>query len=444
MPLKLEDLTRLRIIHIAGTKGKGSTCAFAESLLRANSTWTAGRALRTGLYTSPHLIHPEERVRLDSTPISQQQFADYFFEIYPKLPQLHTPINSAKSDVPTRGPRNLQLYFLLALHIFLREKVDVAIIETHSGGEYDATNFVPKPLVAAVTTLGMDHIAMLGPTIEDIAWHKAGIFKPQAVALSAEQDDPGAARVLESRARDATSMKLGFVGVDPRISSLAATGVEALRPDVQKKNASLAVAIVEEWLARSYPKAEKKRISEDDIKKGIEQCSWPGRFQILQRGPETWFLDAAHNEMSIDVAAQWFAEMSREYDKGTPAHETSPTRILIFSHVNELRDPVALLHALASALQIHNTPIDHLILTHARAHGTGDLEIDFAVLRRAWNDVQAQTEIWEEPRIERALAVAREAGKEREGRRHVLITGSQHLVGPVLQVLQDGDADKAA
>ena len=138
--------------------------------------------LITGLYTSPHLIVPEERIRLNSTPLAPDLFAKYFFEVYDKLPELASEYDPAK-PVMERGPRSLQLYALLAFHVFIREKVDVAIFETHNGGEYDATNVVMEPVVTAVTSLGMDHVDMLGPTIENIAWHKSGIFKPDAVAL---------------------------------------------------------------------------------------------------------------------------------------------------------------------------------------------------------------------------------------------------------------------
>ncbi|KAK4574366.1 hypothetical protein LTR86_002128 [Recurvomyces mirabilis] len=310
--------------------------------------------------------------------MNRSLFAKYFFELYDNLPQLHHSYDATNPDPIARGPRNLQLYFLLALHVFLMEKVDVAIVETHSGGEYDATNFIPAPVVAAITTLGMDHIAMLGPTIKDIAWHKSGIFKPGAVALSTEQEaGEEVVAVLKERAR-AAGENVRFVGVDSRLPADAS----ALAPAVQKRNASLAVYIVESWLQHAGQSAN-ETLSREDIEMGIEQWSWPGRFQIVPEGRNIWFLDAAHNEMSIGIAAQWFAESSKVLAEGLQAE---PVRVLIFSHINELRDPLALLRALASAFEEHEAHVDHVMISSYDSHETEDLNsnVDFLALEERY------------------------------------------------------------
>ncbi|KAK3675269.1 hypothetical protein LTR78_004779 [Recurvomyces mirabilis] len=425
-----DSLTSLKIIHVAGTKGKGSTCAFTESILRAHGKNT-GRPFRTGLYTLPHLIYPEERMRLDSIPMNRSLFAKYFFELYDNTPQLHHSFDATNPDPVARGPRNLQLYFLLALHIFLSEKVDVAVIETHSGGEYDATNFILAPVVTAITTLGMDHIAMLGPTIKDIAWHKSGIFKPGAVALSTEQEAGEEVIVVLRERAQAIGEDVRFVGQDSRLPADAS----ALEPAVQRKNASLAISVVEAWLKHSG-QSSNKVLSREGIKMGIEQWSWPGRFQIVPEGRNTWFLDAAHNEMSIGIAAQWFAESSKKILEDMHAE---PVRILIFSHINELRDPLALLRALALAFEEHKANVDHVIITSYDSHGKEDLNsnVGFVALKEVFSSIHPSTRVWDEHAIGSAIHFARRLGEEAD--MHALITGSQHLVGPALRILTEGE-----
>lgn len=184
----------------------------------------------------------------------------------------------------------------------MQEKVEATIIETHHGGEYDATNFIECPVVTLVTALGMDHVQQLGPTLEDIAWHKAGIFKSKAPAFSAIQDQ-GAAGVLRKRAMDKST---SLVFVDPRSSSPAA--VLQLKPSVQQANCALALAG-----ANAFIKAKQSDVDfplrPQDIDQGIKQFEWPGRFQTVVEGNSHWYLDGAHNEMSIIKAAEWYAQL---------------------------------------------------------------------------------------------------------------------------------------
>ncbi|KAF2160512.1 hypothetical protein M409DRAFT_70467 [Zasmidium cellare ATCC 36951] len=372
-----EDINRLNVIHVAGTKGKGSTCAFTETFLRAHGQRT-GFPKKTGLYTSPHLIVPEERIRIDARPLEATLFAKYFFEMCERLPQIRDEFDPSK-EVVQRGPRYLQLFALLAFHTFIREGVDVAIFETHCGGEYDATNIGQRPVVTAVTTLGMDHIDMLGPTIKNIAWHKGGIYKAGAVALSAPQDPPPA-EVLKQRSEE-KGEQIRFVEIDQRLPQNSLT----LRPEVQMINASVAATAAQAFLDRCAPE-QCKRLTEADLKAGVEQFSWPGRFQILSEQQWMWYLDAAHNDMSVKIAAKWFAEIcgdARTYDESDAkkSHQ-SPERPELF--------------------------------------------------REAWQKINPDGKIWSEPTIQGAVKLARQLGPDGM---HTLITGSQHLVGPSLRIL---------
>ncbi|KAF4122926.1 folylpolyglutamate synthase [Geosmithia morbida] len=272
------DLDKLKVIHIAGTKGKGSTCAYIESMLLAHGART-GFPKRVGLYTSPHLIEYTERIRLNANPISETKFAENLFEIW---------------DCLGDGPRSLQLLALLSFHTFIKEGVDVAIYEAHHGGEYDVTNVVNQPAVTATTTIGLDHIDELGPTIENIAWHKGGIFKTGAPALSSPQVLE-VSKILKCRAA-AKGTSLRFIQAD----------LEDIPVPVQRVNASLAREACREFLYRQVGHI----LSEEDIQAGIRNFAWPGRFQTEQKNGVIWCLDGAHNPMSGLHTAAWFNSIS--------------------------------------------------------------------------------------------------------------------------------------
>ena len=279
---------------MAGTKGKGGTCAYIECLLRAYGQRT-GFPAKSGLYTSPHLINTEERIRINSRPLDRETFSKYVSEVDATLQ------SSAKN--PQDAPRYLQLLALVSFHTFIKEGVDVAIYETHQGGEYDATNVIPRPVVTAITTIDEDHIHQLGPSIENIAWHKAGIFKAGAPAFSAPQQD-SVATMLQSRAAE-KRVPLEFVEV---CSDLPADFPQP-KPEVQLLNFSLARAVSNSFLQQRAPQSN-TLLSSHDILRGVQTFSWPGRFQSILDGNLVWFLDGAHNKVSVEKCAQWFAQSS--------------------------------------------------------------------------------------------------------------------------------------
>lgn len=202
-------------------------------------------------------------------------------------------------------PRHFQLLALVSMHAFISEGVEAVVYETHHGGEYDATNVIAKPIVTIVTSLGMDHVRQLGPGIENIAWHKAGIFKQGADAFSAEQDEIPA-KVLRERAEE-RKVSLEFVQDDEVLEGEEA---DQLKPDIQRRNCALALTAVKRFLKRTAP-AKAGPILQEDIRQGIEGFSWPGRFQLIEDGSKKWYLEGAHNEMSITKAAEWFTELAK-------------------------------------------------------------------------------------------------------------------------------------
>ena len=282
---------------MAGTKGKGSTCAFTRSFLEAHGHRT-GYPGRIGLYTSPHLKVVQERIQINSQLIQKDLFAKYVFEVWNKLEPEELP-----------KPRFLQLLMLVAVHTFIREKVDVAICETHNGGEYDATNIFAHPIATGIATIGMDHVLQLGPTIENIAWHKSGIFKSGSPAFSVGQEHQVAA-VLRRRASD-KNVSLEFVEDDTVNNS----DVPVMKTAVQRRNASLAQKLANAFLSQKQP-TSCHTLTPHEIREGVERFTWLGRFQQIIQGNHRWFLDGAHNEMSVPYTAQWFADVTKDLRYG--------------------------------------------------------------------------------------------------------------------------------
>jgi folylpolyglutamate synthase len=195
---------------------------------------------------------------------------------------------------------------LLALHAFMREGVDCAVLETGIGGEYDATNIVEAPVATAVTTLGIDHVFALGDTVEKIAWHKGGIAKRGCPAFATEQPYEGALRVLKERAEE-KGVELKVVGIDPRLD-----GVD-IRPAAafQKRNASLAIALAETALAKIDPSFRRQNDTlPQSFVDGLEKVQWRGRCEVKHADRITWHLDGAHTTDSLKMASRWFVEES--------------------------------------------------------------------------------------------------------------------------------------
>lgn len=178
------DLNRLNVIHVAGTKGKGSTCAYVESILRE-------KGHKTGFFSSPHLVMPRERIRIGGHMISEQKFAEHVHDVFYKLKE--------NSQIPL--PAYFNFFCVMAYYVFVLERVDVAIMEVGIGGEYDSTNVVTRPICTGITSLDLDHCNVLGTTLEQIAWHKAGIFKHDVAAFTVKQK-PEAMQVLHERSKE--------------------------------------------------------------------------------------------------------------------------------------------------------------------------------------------------------------------------------------------------
>lgn len=250
---------RYPVLHIAGTKGKGSTAAMTSSILRA-----AG--LRTGLTTSPHLLSARERIVVDGVVVDEDVFADLEARVDVAARGL-----DASLDTPSFFERTIAMAFL---H-FADVAVDVAVVEVGLGGRLDATNVV-VPAAAAVTRLGLDHQEFLGDTLGKIAAEKAGIFKAGAPALTISQ----AVEAMEALQRRADDLGVDLVVVDVD---------DGLRPALfgahQRENASLARALV---------RAGGFDVDDATVARGLRDVRWPGRYERFA----DVVLDGAHNHES--------------------------------------------------------------------------------------------------------------------------------------------------
>ncbi|KKF92313.1 Folylpolyglutamate synthase [Ceratocystis platani] len=436
----LADLNRLNIVHVAGTKGKGSTCAYVDSIL---ASWQRvhGTPRRTGLLISPHLISVRERIQLNSQPISETLFTHYFFDVWEKLRQPETETIQMDSSATAERPSYARYLTLMAYHIFLEEGVDVAVIETGIGGEFDSTNLASKPAATGISMLGIDHVFVLGDTVEKIAWHKAGIMKTGSPAFSVPQV-PAAEKVLQDRARE-KAVGLQFVGLDSRLE-----GIE-IKPDAdfQKSNASLAIKLAETVLQKVDPEFAVKTASTTALPSefidGLQSMVWKGRCQIKTEGKVTWHLDGAHTIDSIKVCSHWFAQ---ECGK-----DVTSTKVLIFNQ-QDRKEAVDFLDTMYKIIRDNKVHFSHVVFctnvtkdpkTKDLVNHQADTENIQALtvqnnLASKWRQIDPTASISVAPTVNDALDIARELTsglRDVEGV-EVLVTGSLHLVGAVLSTME--------
>lgn len=286
------------VIHVTGTSGKGSTSAFIASMLRA-----AG--YRIGLHTSPYLQVETEKLQIDGQLIAPDRFAQYVAE----LDELVRQWVARGGTALTYG----EFWTALTFYAFQREAVEFAVIEVGVGGRFDLTNVV-LPQVAVITTVGLDHLRTLGPTILDIAWHKAGIIKPGRPVVTGVED-PALLAVIadEARANDAP-LTVVTVGSDFTVEQKGTTTVLVdsssgqryrlgLHGRYQAQNAALAIAVLR---ALGWPSER----SHTAIMLGLAQARFPGRFEVIQAQP-TVLLDGAHNPQKLQALLSALADLPR-------------------------------------------------------------------------------------------------------------------------------------
>ncbi len=305
---------RIPCVHIAGTKGKGSTAAMVESILRAS-------AIRTGLFTSPHLQKFEERMTVSARQPSPDELTEM-------VGDLQRDLAGADQDLQDNPPTYFEVATLLAWMYFDRNEVQVAVLETGLGGRLDCTN-VCSPLVTVITNISLDHTSILGNSVEKIAFEKAGIIKDHIPLITGVTQPEVIALCEETAARwNAPVTRLGLdIHLAIESTSRSSQQIRVTTPQReytelhiplpgqhQAENAALAVAAID-LLAEQY-----SSISTDTIRQGLNQTEWPLRFELVSHEP-TVILDAAHNPDAASAGSTTLNE----------PHWSERPRVLVFA-----------------------------------------------------------------------------------------------------------------
>jgi dihydrofolate synthase / folylpolyglutamate synthase len=264
------------VIHIAGTNGKGSVAAMLEAIFSA-AGW------RTGLYTSPHLVKLGERVQVGRVILSEAEIVAFTEELQPVA-------EAVSRGSPDDHPSFFEFMTAMAFLQFARQRCDIAIIETGLGGRLDATNVV-DPEVAVITSIGLDHCEMLGDTLEKIAAEKAGIIKPGKPVVVGRL--PAEAEAVIRKV--AAELGARVISVREEFGEeLAGYPTTAFEGDYQRWNGATAVLV-----ARCF--AEKWKLSDEVVRRGLGAARWPGRWQRTKMGGRNLILDASHNPEGAGV-----------------------------------------------------------------------------------------------------------------------------------------------
>jgi dihydrofolate synthase/folylpolyglutamate synthase len=389
------------VIHLTGTNGKGSTAAMIESLLRADG-------LRTGRFTSPHVMSVTERIAIDGEPISNERFDELWREIEPYV----ALVDERKIDGVSMT--FFEIMTAMAYAAFADAPVNVAVVEVGLGGTWDATNVVDAA-VAVVTPIDLDHTHLLGRTIAEITREKAGIIKPGAHAILAGQSLE-AAEILLARCAEVGALpqregvdfgvidrKLAVAGQLIRLSGADGPVDEIFLPFYgahQAANAAQALAAAEAFLGL-------KALHPDVVREGFAQVHFPGRLELVRRSPPV-VLDAAHNPHGARAAAEGITE----------AFAFTP----LIGVIAVMTDKDA-----RGILEVFEEIMNHVVITRVASTSRG---MPAEALGEVAAEVFGSSRVTVVPRlddaIDRAVALAEEDGVGSPG---VLITGSVVAVG---------------
>lgn len=406
--------TAYPVIHVTGTNGKTSTARMIEIMLRSYG-------LRTGLFTSPHLIDPRERICLDGEPVDAERFLHVWNDVAPYVDMVDS------NSLADGGPQLsfFEVMTALAFATFADAPVDVAIIEVGMGGSWDATN-VAHGQVAVITPIALDHQNYLGDTIEEIAAEKAGIIKPDSYVVLAGQDEAAAA-VLSARIADVGAIAfregIDFGVVDRQIAvggqMLSLQGIGGQIDQVfvpmfgehQARNAAVALCAVEAFMGAGKPP-----VDDDVIRAGLDQATSPGRLEIVRRTP-TVVVDAAHNPAGA-VALAHALDDSFEF----------ATLVGIIG-VLEDKDPMHFL-----------IPLEPILSTVIITQPTSPRALSAEALAAIANEVFGEDRVQVADNLSEALdrAVTLAEADAVYGGGGVLVTGSIVLVGEAKQLMQKG------
>lgn len=392
---------KLAVIHVAGTNGKGSVCAFLDSMLRE-------QGFRVGSFTSPHLVDVKERISIDGRTADSQLFQSCFQEVY--------RVTERMTAQGYCHPSFFEYLFYMAMAAFRSSGVRYAILETGLGGRMDITNVIGRPLVTVITSISLDHMEYLGDTIEKIAGEKAGIIKPGCPLVYADHLDK-AAEVIVKRAAELSAPVCPVSRNDykvregdssfPEVSFSTLTG-QAVTVSVpfaapyQAENMLLAVRAAE-LLAGNRP-------DWDALCRGIAQTRWPGRMEEVLPGV---YLDGAHNIGGIAAFVK-AADRLRE--------KTHKRLVLLFA-VSADKEYQAMIRLLTEELRP-----DHIAVAHMCNPRGLDIDTLAGVFRE-----RASCPVESFPHVEEAFACA----MEQKGEDGLLFAvGSLYLIGEMKEMIR--------
>ncbi|MDI3538528.1 MAG: dihydrofolate synthase / folylpolyglutamate synthase [Bacillota bacterium] len=383
----------LKVIHVAGTNGKGSVCAFVSSVL-------AAAGYRTGLYTSPHLVEYRERFQINGTLISLEELA-----------ALLTDVRRASLEAAGAGGEEATEFEVLTAAAFLyfaTQKVDYLVLEVGLGGRLDATNVV-RPEVAVITHISYDHTAVLGCRLAEIAREKAGIIKPGCPVVMAPQEEEAAEVIaaVAAERRAPLHRVQAECTVIPRRQSLSGQSFDlcisgrsyrdlsiSLLGDHQVDNAATAA------LALTVLSSKGAAVSEDALRQGLAAARWPARFEVVLRSPVV-VIDGAHNPDGAEALA-----------RAVQAYLPKRRLILVLGVLGD-KDVPAVLRALGPLAQV-------AVVTRPASPRAAEPEHVASGLRAYVPEVYVEPEI--ERAVQRALSLA---GPEDV----VLVAGSLYMAG---------------
>ncbi|EDV47283.1 folylpolyglutamate synthase, mitochondrial isoform X2 [Drosophila erecta] len=424
--LPLETVERLSFIHVAGTKGKGSVCCLTESLLRH-------QGVRTGFFSSPHMLSTTERIRIDGQLLAKDKFTEQFWKVYNRLWD--------RREHDHDMPAYFKFLTILGFHVFIAENVDVVILEVGIGGEHDCTNIVRNVRTVGITSLGLEHTELLGCTLPEIAWQKAGIIKTGSNVFT-HVSQPECLEVIRQRTQEHSATLYEVPPTEDYFRSDAYAPIWQTLSQLIRLNGSLAIQLACDWLSQSGKRAHTPNEVRMDpqLLGGLISTHWPGRCQIVEWHGMRLHLDGAHTLESMEVCTDWFEKSVRD--------SVNP-KILIFNRTGQSDfapllkllnrtcafDMVCFVPNLATSTP--NAPSQVMV------RFSPQMQVERArTIATAWSDLCATEKQKDAGQVYETLTDAFTAIWQRfppatgnDGQLEVLVTGSIHLLGAAISAL---------
>ena len=390
---------KMKILHVAGTNGKGSVCSFLASMLKAGGK-------RTGLFTSPHLVKINERFVVDEQDVSDEEFLEAFHTVMDCVEKMK------EEGYP--HPTYFELLFLIGMKLFERAGVEYLVLETGLGGRLDATNSVAHPLVSVITSISLDHTEYLGDTVAAIAGEKAGIIK-EGVPVVYDASCPESAEVIRRRAEE---LRAPAYPITPKMYKISKTTKKHIDFSIDSgyyDDIQLSISSVAEYQVKNAAEAvtairvidREGAFTDEVIRKGVEEMRWQGRMETVLPGV---IIDGAHNEAGVEE----FVKTARRLEADYPV-------TLLFAAVGD-KDYRHMIETICRELRL-----ERVIVTEVGGYRSVDVKVPEELFRQF--GAKKVTAI---PDVEEAFD---EALRE-QGDGILFCVGSLYLVGNIKSILE--------